>query len=127
MKTIFLLLLSLATISNQAEAQRWEHLGSRVVNWGLDRDVIPVTWREGKFDALRLEVRGGNVNMHRMIVHFENGAIQEIELRQRFRRGAESRVIDLAGNNRFIEKVVFVYDTQNRSRRKAVVSLFGRH
>ena len=33
---------------------RWEKLGQRRVNYGLDRDEILVTAREGTFTALRL-------------------------------------------------------------------------
>lgn len=110
-----------------AQNFKWEHLGSRKVNFGVDKDVIPVTWREGKFNAIKIVVTGGNLNMHKCIIHFENGGTQDVELRHNFSRGSDSRVIDLPGNNRFIEKVVFWYDTKNFSRRRATVSVFGRH
>lgn len=110
-----------------AQNGTWENLGMRKVDFGLDRDEIPVTWRDGKFDAIKFVVRGGSINMHKVIVHFENGGTQEIQVKHTFGRGDDSRVIDLKGNNRFIEKVVFWYDTKNFARRKATISLWGRH
>lgn len=126
LQTIFALFL-LTAGSQTLNAQRWEDLGSRVVNWGLDKDIIKVTYREGKFNAIKFVVRGGAVNMHRCIVHFENGETQEIALKHQFRRGDDSRVIDLVGNQRFIDRIVFFYDTKNRSRHRAVVNVWGRH
>ena len=106
---------------------RWEFLGQRAVNFGLDHDVIPVTWREGSFNAIRIDVRRGALNMHRCIVFFENGGRQEIELRHNFGRGSDSRIIDLVGNNRLIERIEFWYDTKNFARMRADVLVFGRH
>ena len=105
----------------------WERLGSRKVNYKLDRDVIHVGVQDGRFKKLKLKVTGGNLNMHRMVVHYGNGSKEEINVRHNFSRRSGSRVIDLKGNKRIIKKVVFVYDSKNASRRRATVHLFGRH
>jgi hypothetical protein len=111
-----------------AQAQgRWEFLGKRAVDYGLDRDVIPVTWRDGAFDGLKFEVKGGALNMRKCIVHFENGGKQEIELRHNFGKGSDSRIVDLRGNNRLVEKIELWYDTKNIARNKAVILVYGRH
>jgi len=107
--------------------ERWELLGSRTVDFRLDRDVIPITWREGAFNAIRIVVKDGSLNMHRCVIHFENGDTQEVALRHQFRRGSASRLIDLPGNKRLIEKIVFWYDTKNISGEKATVLVYGRH
>lgn len=121
-----LLLMSVSDISAQKRV-RWELLGSRKVDFRLDRDVIPVTWREGAFDAIRIVVKDGALNMHRCIIHFENGEKQEVALRHQFRRGSASRLINLPGNKRLIEKIEFWYDTKNFSSEKATVFVYGRH
>jgi hypothetical protein len=129
----FAFLLTLASLffllsSNTAAAQgRWEFLGKRQVNYTLDRDVINVTWRDGAFDAIRFTVTGGKLNMHRCVIHFENGGKQNIELKQEFDRNSMTRIVDLKGNNRLIEKIEFWYDTKNAANNKAVVSVFGKH
>jgi len=63
--------------------------------------------------------------MHRFTVHFNNGQTQNVEMRDRIPAGGESRVIDLDGKGRFIEKVVFWYDTQNDEVRRSTVELWG--
>jgi hypothetical protein len=106
---------------------RWEKLGDRKINFALDRDEIPVGSYEGFFDALQIKVRLGAINMSKMVVYFGNGETKEIELRNNFTAGSSSRVIDLPGNNRIITKVVFWYDTRNRSRLRARIEVWGRH
>ena len=105
----------------------WEHLGTRKVDFKLDRDVIPVGVRDGRFKKLKIKVTGGALNLHKMVVHYGNGSVDNIPLRHQFTRRSGSRVIDLKGNKRVIKKVVFVYDSKNYSRRKARVHLYGKH
>jgi hypothetical protein len=106
---------------------RWEKLGERRVNFGVDHDEIMVTASEGRFSALKIMVKKGGINMHKMVVHFGDGSSEEIELRNDIPAGGESRVIDLPGKKRVIRKVVFWYDTKNFADRKAEVELWGRH
>ncbi len=106
---------------------RWEKLGERNVNFRVDRDEILVTAAEGRFTALKIKVRKGAINLHKMVVHFGDGSEQEVETRNNLAAGEESRVINLEGNRRIITKVVFVYDTKNFADRKAEVELWGRH
>jgi hypothetical protein len=107
--------------------QKWERLGKRKVNFKLDRDAIHVGRFEGFFTALQIKVKDGPINMHKMVVHFRSGQTKEIELKDNFTDGSESRVIDLPGNVRIIEKVVLWYDTKGFSTSRAVVELWGRH
>jgi hypothetical protein len=106
---------------------RWEKLGERRVNFGVDHDEIMVTAAEGRFSALKIMVKKGGINMHKMVVHFGDGSSEEIDLRNDIPAGGESRVIDLPGKKRVIRKVVFWYDTKNFADRKAEVELWGRH
>lgn len=125
--TTAVLVASSFTVKPANTFARWEKLGERKVNYAVDRDEIQVWARDGFFDALKLKVKKGAINLHKMVVHFGNGEQKEIELRNNIRPGGESRVIDLPGNNRVITKVVFWYDTKNRAHRKAEVELWGRH
>lgn len=106
---------------------KWDLLGIRKVNYGLDRDEIVVTLTEGLFSAVKLKVKHGGVNMHRMAIHYKNGDVQEVALKNNFKAGSSSRIIDLQGGKRVIRKVVFWYDTKNVSSRKATLQLWGRH
>jgi hypothetical protein len=123
---VVLLLFTLSSVDLYAQRDNWVRLGSRKVNYTVDRDEIPVTYRGGAFESIRVVVTGGSMNMHKCVVHFENGGVQEIDLRHTFTRASSSRVIDLRGNKRFIEKIVFWYDTKNLSRGRATVTVFGK-
>ena len=106
---------------------RWEKLGQRRVNYGLDRDEILVTAREVTFTALRLHAELAPMNFHRCVVNFANGSTQTFQISETVRAGQTTRLLDLAGNNRIITKVVFWYDTKNRANRRGRVELWGRN
>ena len=131
--TALLILFALSMISCALTAPsattpgRWEKLGSRKVNYRLDRDVIHVGMAERTFTRLKIQVTGGSVNMHRMVVEYRNGQKDNIPLRHHFRRGADSRVIDLNGHRRIIKDITFWYDSGNLSRKRATIHVFGKH
>ncbi|MBK7233173.1 MAG: DUF2541 family protein [Saprospiraceae bacterium] len=130
---IALVLLNFLTINNFSIAQgtarpdKWTKLGSRLVNHGLDKDEILVKAYEEHFDAIQIRVKKSGINMHRCVVHFGDGSTQEIELKQEFKQGEQSRLINLDGTNRIIRKVVFWYDTKNYRRKKALVEVWGKN
>jgi len=121
---IILMITSSFTTTNMG---KWEHLGSRTVNYRLDKDVINVTAREGGFKKLKIKITGGSLNMHKMIVKYGNGKKDVIQLRHNFSRKSATRVIDLEGGKRIIRDITFVYDTKNLSRKRAKVHVFGKH
>lgn len=138
MKTIFLSLITAACLGltsfsqpengqYPAKGQKWEMLGSRVVNFGVDHDEILVTGFEGKFEAVKIKVLRAPINMHKVVVHFANGGEQDLVIKNNFAAGGESRVIDLTGDDRVIRKISIWYDTKNKSNKKAVVQVWGRH
>lgn len=136
MKAIKILVITMIAIvalvySRVARAQaastseEWQQLGTHAVDYTLDYDVIPVTYKKGTFTTLKIKVKDGNINMHRCMITFETGDKQEIEVKHQFTAGDE-KTIDLKGNNRIIEKVTFWYDTKNKSSQKAVVEVWGK-
>lgn len=115
----------IAIAQTSSGAEEWQLLGKHVVDYNLDYDVMPVTYKKGTFTTLRLKVNDGNINMHRCMVTFENGDKQEIEIKHQFTAGGE-KTVDLKGNNRIIEKITFWYDTKNKSSQKATVEVWGK-
>ena len=116
-----------ASLSNEILAQKdWERLGSRKVDFGIEKDVIPVGIKDGTYKSLKFVVTGGSVNMRKVVVTYGNGTKDEIEVRHNFKRGSLSREIDLKGGKRVIRNITFWYDSDNRSRRRATLSVFGR-
>lgn len=129
-KLLMLCAMALFTLSftteNNAFKGPWEMLGMRKVNYSLDRDEIIVTRAAGIFTALKVKVKKAPINMQKLVVTFGNGEVEELELRNNFAAGSESRVIDLPGNKRVIKKIVFWYDTKNIANRKGIVEVWGR-
>ena len=108
-----------ARVANAADAG-WEVLGKKRVNWKPERDVLVVGANDGTFRKLKIKVTGGTVYMRRMVVTYGNGTKDEIPLKFVFKRGAESRVIDLRGGKRVIKNIAFIYDRRNTARRARV-------
>ncbi|HKC40647.1 MAG TPA: hypothetical protein VKC15_13975 [Gemmatimonadales bacterium] len=105
--------------------QNWEPLGSRRVSFAVDRDAIDVGAREGVFDAIRIEVVGGTLEMYNIRLTFGNGDAWSPDTRVLFRQGSWSRLIDLPGPARVIRKIEFWYRSRLR-RGQATVQVFGR-
>ena len=105
-------------------AAEWELLGSRRVSFAVERDAIVVGPREGTFDAIRIEVDGGNLDMYNIRLTFGNGDTWSPNTRVLFREGSWSRLIDLPGA-RLIRKIEFWYRSRLR-RGQATVRVFGR-
>ena len=126
MKKLLLLAFVIPALLYTATAQRFEKLGERKVKFKSDKDVISGRW-DGWYEALKIKVRGGSLNMEKMVVHFRNGQTEEIPLKNNFTDGGESRVIDLPGARRLIEKVVFWYEATSSDGNKPTVELWGRH
>jgi hypothetical protein len=132
-KNVLVLALIFALITNfQIMAQRqrltgeWEIIGTRKVDYKLDRDVIVVTAMKGKFTKLKLMVKGGAINFHDMKVYFGNGMVQDVEIRNNIAAGGETRVIDLRGNERIITKIELIYDTKNFANRRGTVIVLAK-
>jgi len=115
-----------ATLAVALLLPQWELLGSRRVSFGAERDVIDVGAREGTFDAIRIEVDGGNLEMYNIRLTFGNGDTWSPNTRVFFRQGSWSRLIDLPGPARIIRKVEFWYRSRVR-RGQATVRVFGRN
>ena len=106
---------------------KWEKLGSRKVNFGLEKDIIPVGVKKGGFTKLKIVVGGGAINMHKMKVNYMNGSREDIALKHTFTKKSGSRIIDLKGGKRIIKNIVFFYDTKNLAKSRATIHVMGRH
>lgn len=106
-----------------ASIDNWVLLGSHVVDYTLDRDVIDLKDQPTSFTSLKFKVNNGPINLHKCTVHFSNGETQDLIFAT---NTGDGRVVDLQGNTRKIEKVTFWYDTKNSSDKKAVVEVWGK-
>lgn len=90
----------------------WTELGCKQVSlFGRDRDAIDVGRREGRFKAIRLHVRGADVEMLDLRVIYANGQPDDLPVRRVIRQGDRTAPLDLRGFERSIQRVEMVYRT----------------
>ena len=106
-------LVALSTVGmlsvKKSEAAVWVKLGTRQVNGSLDYDRIIVRARAGKFDKLKLLVKGNDLMIYDLDVRYSNGGHDDIPVRSLIPQGGETRVMDLRGGSRSIRHVNFKY------------------
>lgn len=107
------------------ETAGWFFLADKTVGFGVDHDVIHFgNWKDD-VRQIKLRVTDGPLKMYNMKIYFDNGGVQEVELRNRFAQGSESRVIDLDGGLRHLSKIEFWYETKGFLRGKSRVAVWG--
>ena len=109
------------------QAFKWEKLGSRKVNMGGDRDVIPVTIGKGFYTKIKFKVLDAPILLRNVRVVFGNGEFKNVKFNRKFIAGSETRVIDLPGNKRVIKKIIINYTSVAVQKGEATVVVFGRH
>lgn len=87
----------------------WTMLGERTVNGRADRDRIEVGREEGKFRRLTVVVLDSDLAMIDMEIKFGRGPTFRPDVKQDFREGTRTRVIDLPGDDRVIKWIEFKY------------------
>ncbi|MBK6864214.1 MAG: hypothetical protein IPG91_11895 [Ideonella sp.] len=111
---------------NAGAAGSWRLIGQTHADHGQDHDTIIVQGPYDNFRKIKFKVTDAPLNMQRMVVTYDNGAPDNIEIRQDIPQGGESRVIDLRGiGKRSLRRIDFWYDTQGFLKGKADVTVFG--
>jgi hypothetical protein len=107
-------------------AGTWRLLGTTQANHTADHDVIIVQGPYDNFRKIKFKVTDAPLNLTRMVVTYDNGVPDKIDIRQNIPKGGESRVIDLNGvGKRSLRKIEFWYDTKGILNGKADVTVFG--
>ena len=115
-----------AVAPNPGPPGSWRLLGQTHAGHSADHDAIVVKGPFDNFRKIKFKVTDAPLNMHYMLVTYDNGAPDRIDVRQNIPKGGESRVIDLRGvGKRSLRKVEFWYDTKGLLNGKADVTLFG--
>jgi len=104
---------------------RWVYLGESNVDGNTDHDKIKIGRDDGKFRAIQIRVERAPIEFYRVVVHYGNGADEEIAIRNRINAGGRTRVIDLRGRDRVIESVEVWYARAKYDSAKPKLRLFG--
>jgi hypothetical protein len=107
-------------------AGSWRLIGSTQAGFTADHDTIVVRGPFDDFRRIKFKVTGAPLNLQRMVVTYENGVPDKIDVRHNIPEGGESRQIDLPGaGKRRIRRIDFWYDTKGILKGKADVTVFG--
>lgn len=113
--------------SAKKTASDWFFLEDKKVGFGVDHDVIHFgNWKDD-VRQIKLKVTDGPLKMYTMKIYFDNGSVQNVELRNRFAQGSESRVIDMDGGLRHLTKIEFSYETKGFLRGKSRIAVWGKY
>jgi len=122
--TVFLALMATVMTADAQPRGGWEVLGEQRSQPGVEKLVIDVpTRRAGRFDAVKVAVRGGNILLLSLEVTFGNGDRQKVDVRFPVTAGAETGPIDLQGGARFIRSVEVRYGSLGFMGRPTVIVL----
>jgi hypothetical protein len=91
-----------------ARGQFWDFLGYTQIDSRENHSRIQITRRDVHFRAIQLRVSGDPIFFDRLVVHFDDGASQELMVSDRISPGGRNYVIDLL-NERTLETVELWY------------------
>lgn len=129
----FVLLLAICNSSaaQQVRAGRaappgsWQIIGTTQANFSADHDGVVVTGFNN-FRRIKLKVTNAPLRLVKLVVTYQDGAPDNIEIISDIPQGGESRAIDLRGvGQRRIRRIDFWYDTRGILRGRANVTVFA--
>jgi hypothetical protein len=104
----------------------WRLIGQTHADHAADHDAIIVKGPFDNFRKIKFKVTDAPLNMQHMVVTYDNGQPDRIDIRQNIPQGGESRAIDLRGiGKRSVRRIDFWYDTKGFLKGKADVTVFG--
>lgn len=120
--------LAIATsvaIPASAMAGDWVILGRKDVKDRVETDTIHLNGHRD-YKKLKFCVKRNPVNFKDVDVYFDNGGHQDVGIARRINAGDCSRVIDLRGRDRDIDRIVMRYEETSRKRAHATVIVYGK-
>src|SRR5688572_14984670 len=136
MKKIILVFFAMsALLINTAFAQEpgimlsdkpgWHKIGEVKADFKMENESISVLGKD-KFKSILLKVTDASINIEGIQVFYESGDMEEFNVKNELKAGAETRKLDLKGGAPEIKKVTFTYKTvPNQQNEKAHVELYG--
>ena len=116
--------VALSTALTASPAAAWDQIAERVVTDRLDVDNIVLPGPR-KFSRLKVCVYDNPVHFYDFDIFFRNGGHQDVSVRARINPGECTRVIDLDGGMRNINRIKFKYEETSWFVGRATVRVFG--
>jgi len=136
MKKIILVFFAMsALLFNTAFAQEpsimlsdkpgWHKIGEVKADFKMENQSISVMGKD-KFKSILLKVTDAPINIEGIQVFYESGDMEEFDVKNELKAGAETKKLDMKGGSQEIKKVTFTYKTlPNQQDEKAHVELYG--
>lgn len=103
----------------------WHKIGEVKADFKMENESIAVLGAD-RFKSILLKVTDAPINIHNIQVFYEGGEMDEFDVKNELKAGAETRKIDLKDLSKEIKKVTFTYKTlPNQQDEKAHVELYG--
>ena len=105
-----------------------ELLGTQKIGFAVDRDVLRVGRREGRFSRIALRALDNDIDIMSMKIFYggRSGPPDDVQFRGLLRAGQRTQPIDLRGNEpRVIDRIEFVYRARPNFRGAATLEVYG--
>jgi len=134
-KVILVFFVMGALLVNRAFAQEpsimlsdkpgWHKIGEVKADFKMENQSISVMGKD-KFKSILLKVTDAPINIEGIQVFYESGDMEEFDVKNELKAGAETKKLDMKGGSQEIKKVTFTYKTlPNQQDEKAHVELYG--
>ncbi|NNF34444.1 MAG: DUF2541 family protein [Saprospiraceae bacterium] len=118
-------LLSFASIHSD-KIIRWEVIGHKKISNNQDRTEIPIKVLTNKSQAIRFSINNGNLEIHHAKLHFNDGEVQTVPLRRKYKDGNMTKIVDLNGGLRNIIKCELHYIPDRLAKSNPVIEFWAR-
>jgi hypothetical protein len=109
-----------------AGPEDWRLIGATEANYSADHGTIALKGPFGNVRRIKFTVTGAPLTIDHMVVSYDGGAPERIDVRRNIVQGDGGRVIGLRDvGNRSIRKIEFWYDTSPFLRGRANVTVVG--
>jgi len=106
--------------------KEWKFIGDKNVGYDVDHDEINAGDKNDEFRQIRIRVTDAPLKIMDLKIHFDNGSVQDVSIRNNIKQDGESRVIDLNGGLRRLDKIEFWYSTVGKDKGRAKVAVWGK-
>ena len=136
MKKVLLITLLAITVGNIiAFAQKpeviisdktgWHRIGKTTVNFKKEKEEILIMG-SNRFASIKFKVLDAPIDLISLEVYYASGDKQDISINTPIKGPGESRIIDLNGGERTLQKIIFVYRTlPNHKDIRAHIEIWG--
>jgi hypothetical protein len=103
----------------------WHKIGEVKADFKMENQSISVLGKD-KFKSILLKVTDAPINIEGIQVFYESGDMEEFNVKNELKAGAETKKLDLKDGGQEVKKVTFTYKTiPNQQDEKAHVELYG--